>query len=77
MSRVDDETELPKEFVLKKLQNYPLWTYNNENKLSRKFRTKNFKSSLDFIAAMGAVANKHSHHPDIHIVASKEIEVSI
>jgi pterin-4a-carbinolamine dehydratase len=72
----DEPVVFPRDRVLQKLKHHPLWTLNEDNKLSRKFRAKNFKSALDFIAAVGAIANKHKHHPDITIRDSKLVEVS-
>ncbi|HEX8369354.1 MAG TPA: 4a-hydroxytetrahydrobiopterin dehydratase [Pyrinomonadaceae bacterium] len=40
------------------------WTVANE-KLSKKFEFANFAESLDFVNRVGAVAERHDHHPDI------------
>jgi len=40
------------------------WKVEN-NILSRRFEFANFAESLEFINKVGAIAEKHDHHPDI------------
>ena len=73
---VDTPTAMPEADILLAIKEHPLWTLTPEGKLCRTFRAKNFKSAMDFVSAVGAVANKYHHHPDIRIVESKKVEVS-
>lgn len=45
--------------------------------LHRKFSAKNFQAALDAINAMGAVAERQSHHPDFHLTNYREVSVDI
>ena len=74
---IDEPQPLSSSEVRKELLKHPLWTLTPEGSLLRTFRAKNFKAAMDFIAAVGAIAQKYDHHPDIHIVQSKIVEVSI
>jgi pterin-4a-carbinolamine dehydratase len=70
-----DPRALSKAEILQNLQQHPLWTLSATGNLSRTFRAKNFQSALNFVAAVGAIAIKFDHHPDISIAASKRVEV--
>lgn len=73
----NERQTLPRDQVLQKLQKHPLWTLTEDGKLSRKFRAKNLQSAMDFVAAVGAVANKYKHHPDISVKESKMVEILV
>lgn len=38
---------------------------------------KNFQSSMDYLAAVGAVAEKAGHHPDLHLTDYRSVEVRL
>ena len=40
------------------------WKAENDL-LSKRFEFKNFSEALDFVNAVGAIADRHDHHPDI------------
>lgn len=42
------------------------WTLAN-GRLSRSFTFPDFKTALDFVNQVGAVAEELGHHPDIHL----------
>ena len=39
----------------------------NEPKLTRRFRFKDFAGSMDFVNRVAALAEAEGHHPDFHI----------
>lgn len=43
------------------------WTVAEEKKIEREFACKDFLKALAFINAVGAVAEKEGHHPDIFL----------
>mmetsp|Transcript_8018 Transcript_8018/g.17255 ORF Transcript_8018/g.17255 Transcript_8018/m.17255 type:complete len:188 (-) Transcript_8018:2915-3478(-) len=45
--------------------------------LSRKFTARNFQAALDAINEIGAIAEKESHHPDLHLTNYREVEIEI
>jgi 4a-hydroxytetrahydrobiopterin dehydratase len=44
----------------------PDWRVRND-RLSKTFLFPDFKSALDFVNRVGAVAEEQGHHPDIHL----------
>ena len=44
----------------------PGWQITEDNKkITRKFKFKNFKTALDFVNKVGEIAESEGHHPDI------------
>ncbi|MEO8218871.1 MAG: 4a-hydroxytetrahydrobiopterin dehydratase [Acidobacteriota bacterium] len=43
------------------------WAVISEHHLEKEFRFPDFKSALAFTNAVGEVAEKKGHHPDIHL----------
>lgn len=41
------------------------WTVENDQKLTKKIKTKNFVTSLDLANKIGAIAEEQGHHPDL------------
>lgn len=56
--------KLTAEEIEENLKGLTDWTVSNE-KLSKKFKFKNFAESLEFINKIGAIAESQDHHPDI------------
>jgi 4a-hydroxytetrahydrobiopterin dehydratase len=52
-------------------QSVPNWTVANEHHIHREFRFPDFKSALEFINRVGAVAEEQGHHPDIFLAWGK------
>src|SRR4051812_26028995 len=40
---------------------------SDENKLSRRFKFKDFKEAMSFVNRVAELAEQEGHHPDIHI----------
>jgi 4a-hydroxytetrahydrobiopterin dehydratase len=48
------------------LEQAPGWALMDESRrIERSFAFKNFKEALDFVTAVGALAEREGHHPDI------------
>lgn len=56
--------KLSPEELIEKLSEVNSWE-REEEKIHKRFNFKNFAESLDFINKIGAIAEKHDHHPDI------------
>lgn len=41
------------------------WDLTEAGQLHRKFKFDNFQEALDLVNKVGALAEKHEHHPDI------------
>lgn len=58
-----------------------LWTLEESEKgvlsLSRKFTARNFQAALDAVNAIGAIAEKENHHPNLHLTNYREVEIEI
>lgn len=55
-----------KEKAMKSLSS--LWSLTQENsRLKRDFKFKNFKKALSFANEVGAIAESEKHHPEIHL----------
>ena len=48
------------------LASLPAWqAVDGARRIERRFRFANFKNALDFVNAVGAIAEAEGHHPDI------------
>lgn len=54
----------------------PGWEVVNEHHLHREFRFPDFKTALDFVNRVGAIAEEQGHHPDL-LLKWGEVEVTI
>jgi 4a-hydroxytetrahydrobiopterin dehydratase len=43
------------------------WAVVNNHHIQREFKFKDFKSALDFVNRVGAIAEEQGHHPDIFL----------
>ena len=49
----------------------PDWTIVDEHHLAKSFRFPDFKTALDFVNRVGAVAEQEGHHPDLGLAWGK------
>ena len=47
------------------------WRVVNEHHLEKDYAFKNFKEALAFTNAVGEIAEREGHHPDIHLAWGK------
>lgn len=45
----------------------PHWEIEDNQKISRQFRFKNFREALNFVNQVGDLADREGHHPDIEL----------
>lgn len=57
--------------LLKELD--PTWQVVDDHHLERMYRFRNFRKALDFVIAVGAIAEEEQHHPDISLSWGKVI----
>mmetsp|Transcript_1874 Transcript_1874/g.2289 ORF Transcript_1874/g.2289 Transcript_1874/m.2289 type:complete len:144 (-) Transcript_1874:189-620(-) len=55
-----------------------MWTIHpDQNKISRKFTAKTFQCAIDFLNAVGNIAEREGHHPDLHLTSYRDVEVTL
>ena len=54
----------------------PEWNVVNEHHISRRFSFPDFRTALDFVDTVGALAEEQGHHPDIFLAWGK-VEITI
>jgi 4a-hydroxytetrahydrobiopterin dehydratase len=54
----------------------PNWRVIDEHHITRTFTFPDFKSALDFVNRVGAIAEEQGHHPDI-VLAWGKVEITI
>ncbi|MDQ2932837.1 MAG: 4a-hydroxytetrahydrobiopterin dehydratase [bacterium] len=47
------------------MKHFSAWNVEADQKISRKFKFPDFKSSLEFVNKVGEIAELEGHHPDI------------
>ncbi|MFK7767618.1 MAG: 4a-hydroxytetrahydrobiopterin dehydratase [Mariniblastus sp.] len=68
----------PLPFVTEQLLKLPGWYLTNNNERIRKdWTVKNFVEGLDFFQRVGEIAEAEAHHPDLHLVAYKNVSIEI
>ena len=58
------------------VQQVPEWNVVEEHHLAKNFRFPDFKTALDFVNRVGAVAEQEGHHPDLCLAWGK-VDVQI
>jgi 4a-hydroxytetrahydrobiopterin dehydratase len=54
----------------------PDWKIVNEHHIARGFKLPDFRTALDFVNKVGALAEEQGHHPDIFLAWGK-VEITI
>ena len=62
--------------ITEKLKNISGWQFR-DNKISKEFELKDFKSALDLVNKIGAEAELMDHHPDILIYSWNKVKISV
>jgi len=63
------------EILLKQIPGWSLLP--NQKTIARKYQLKDFKEALEFVNRVGKIAESEEHHPDIHLVNFKEVEINL
>jgi len=53
------------------LKQVPDWSWEEHHRLAKEFAFEDFKSALDFVNQVGALAEEEGHHPDIFLTWGK------
>ncbi|MGA2668105.1 MAG: 4a-hydroxytetrahydrobiopterin dehydratase [Ignavibacteria bacterium] len=67
--------KLSKDVIEENLKKLPGWRFQ-DNCIKKVFNTQNYPSTMGFVTAVGAISQKHNHHPDYILMKYKEVEVS-
>jgi 4a-hydroxytetrahydrobiopterin dehydratase len=49
----------------------PGWTVSNNHHIEREYKFDDFRTALDFVNKVGAIAEDQGHHPDIYLAWGK------
>lgn len=55
--------------------NMPLWKMRDTNKISRSYTARNFQCAMDSMVAIGKIAERENHHPDMHLTGYRDVEI--
>ena len=68
----------PIELAQQQLKNLDQWALTADNqRIVKNWTMKNFVQALDFINAVGKVAEAEAHHPDLHIESYRNVRIEI
>jgi 4a-hydroxytetrahydrobiopterin dehydratase len=67
---------LNKDEVNARLNKVTSWKFI-DNKISKEFELKDFKSALNFVNQVGAEAESMDHHPDILMHSWNKVKISV
>ncbi|MDE2031075.1 MAG: 4a-hydroxytetrahydrobiopterin dehydratase [Patescibacteria group bacterium] len=60
------------------LKQIPGWVISNDAKsISKHYEFKNFDQALEFVNKVGDIAKTEGHHPDIHLVDYKYVNINL
>jgi 4a-hydroxytetrahydrobiopterin dehydratase len=69
---------LPPDQAAALLAQVPAWVLTADGKrIRREWRVKDFAAGLDFFRRVGDLAEAEGHHPDLHLVAYRQVAVEI
>lgn len=77
-SGLDESALLSLDQVKTELGSMPLWILQINDDIpciTRSYVAKNFQAALDSINAIGVIAEREGHHPDLHITKYREVEI--
>ena len=55
----------------KQIEDWILEEKNSHLQISKQFKFKDFKESLDFVNKVGKIAQEQNHHPNLYIIYNK------
>lgn len=60
------------------LKQVPGWSlFADQKTIVKKYKFKDFKEALSFVNRVGDIAEEEGHHPDIHLVNFREVEIHL
>lgn len=66
-----DTPTLRREEIARLQPQVPLWTVEEDKKIRRTYRFRDFATALDFVNKVGALAEEEGHHPDLYLAWGK------
>lgn len=69
-------TKLNQDEITEKLRKISGWQFR-DNKISKEFELKDFKSALELVNKIGAEAELMDHHPDILMHSWNKVKISV
>jgi 4a-hydroxytetrahydrobiopterin dehydratase len=72
---VDPLSRQEAERLLSELRDWQL--SQDGKKIQRKWQVKDFSAGLDFLNEVGKIAEDENHHPDLHLVGYKNVEIEL
>ncbi len=74
----DDMAPMTKKEAETMLTHIKGWSFREEfKKIHKNFVFKDFKEALSFVNKVGDLAEGEGHHPDIHILNYKNVEIDL
>ena len=68
----------PVDFSKEQLAKLNGWKLTEDNKrICKNWTVKNFVAGLEFFEKVGVLAEAEAHHPDLHLVAYKNVSIEI
>ncbi|KAL9178706.1 hypothetical protein ACHAXT_003837 [Thalassiosira profunda] len=62
------------------LATMPLWEAKDDDgtkKITRSYTARSFQKAVDSVVAIGHIAERENHHPDLHITSYRNVEIVI
>ena len=72
---LDKSHILTNEQIVSELENLKLWRLNDNGHLSFSYVARNFQKAVDSINAIGVIAEREGHHPNIHLTSYRNVEI--
>ena len=69
-------TRLNEKQVIENLKSKSGWKVS-DNKITKEFELKDFRSALEFVNKVGAEAESMDHHPDIFMHSWNKVKISV
>eukprot|EP00571_Detonula_confervacea_P004445 CAMPEP_0172323976 /NCGR_PEP_ID=MMETSP1058-20130122/50070_1 /TAXON_ID=83371 /ORGANISM="Detonula confervacea, Strain CCMP 353" /LENGTH=134 /DNA_ID=CAMNT_0013040121 /DNA_START=120 /DNA_END=524 /DNA_ORIENTATION=- len=66
---------LSTEQIEAELTSMKMWSMKDSNKISRSYTARNFQCAMDSLCAIGKIAERENHHPDMHLTGYRNVEV--
>ena len=72
---LDKSHLLSAEQIEKDVSMMPLWSLNDDGKLTRRYTAKNFQCAMDSLNEVGKIAERENHHPDLLLTSYRNVEI--
>ena len=68
----------PIDLAQQQLENLDQWKLTPDNqRIAKNWTMKNFVQALNFLNAVGEVAEAEAHHPDLHVESYRNVRIEI